>query len=295
MDRRERGQGDFLRQQLALAAHHVTLHAPERASAALDRIAAQALEEPRFWLLRALVAVQTDDPQEAVHAATEGLSRAPQSVPLLVVLGSARIELGDLVGAEGALLKALAVDPEDVDALCAYALAAARAGQVDKAQRLVQRAAAQAPDGSTVLKTRYHVADLAGDDREARRAAEELVRIEGSADAWLVLGAEAAKRMALGEALQLLQRAAREDVRVLDSFGPEPYRALRLGGHPLLRPFGPFLRWGAAPFWVAGVSVVYWLRVLDRNEWLEIAVGVSASCLVYIVLAACFVRWRLRR
>lgn len=296
MDRSGGALTQPLLQQLALAEHHLATGSPERAAAVLDRLAPDALDEPRFWLLRGQAARQAGDTEGAIRAAIEGLAREPQSVPLLILLGEERARQGDLPGAEEALLAALSVAPEDVEALCAYAHASAQAGQIEKALRLVERAAAQEPDSFVVLATRYQIAHLVGDDQETARLAQQIAEVsEGDPHAIALLGLEAAKRNDARESQALLERAAGEDVRVVDTLGAETFYEARALNHPLMWPLWPIQRWGPGQVWMGAVGVLVGLRLLGRPELLAIFAVSWLSYVAYSWAVPPFVRWWVRR
>ena len=120
-------------------------------------------------MLRGEALYQLDRYSEGAEAARRGLELEPEDMALLDVLALNLIELGDLAGAEQALLSALELWPDNETLLCHYALACARGGQATKASQLVDRAARLDPTSTDVLRARAQVA-YAERRQEARQA-----------------------------------------------------------------------------------------------------------------------------
>ena len=164
---------DVEERRLELARHYSAIGQPVRVLDTLEGVGAP--DEPEVWALRAEALYQLDRYREGADTARRGLELEADDVGLLDLLALNLMELGDLAGAEQALLAALELWPDHETLLCHYALACARHGQRDKAERLVARAARLEPESLDVLRARAQVSYLNGDLRATRRHVDELL------------------------------------------------------------------------------------------------------------------------
>ena len=210
--------------------------------------------------LRSYALIQLGQWAEAGVAARAGLAENGPDPDLLYVVGRAEHEAGNLVTAERALLDGLALAPQDVDLLCAYALLCAGANQPDKAAKLVERALAVEPYAPAVFSARIQVAHARGDDKEAQRISQEFVAAyPDNPAAHALLGTTSAIRGQVGPAYDGLRQAA------AGAPGEQAYAEsameMRIAKHPLMLPIRPLLRFGALKTWVAAIVLIYGLRL----------------------------------
>jgi tetratricopeptide (TPR) repeat protein len=131
-------------------------------------------EDAWHWWIRALALLELDRIDEAIEAARSGLAVEPESPMLLGVLARCHIERDDLAAAEEAALGALRLDAEDADHLALYALIVAKAGQLEKARKLVARARSVDPENVSALRIEAAPALVRGNDRKALQRSKDL-------------------------------------------------------------------------------------------------------------------------
>ncbi|MEO0604998.1 MAG: hypothetical protein AAF211_26440 [Myxococcota bacterium] len=249
--------------KLALAHHLVQTDNPHRALEVLASLPAEAIDLERYWFVRAEALGELDRRDEAREAVEAGLARHPESVPLLTTLGDEHLHAADFVQAEKAYLAALQHAPLWIPALLGYAEVVASVGQHDKAEALIERAARLGPDRLDVWRVRYHVATLKGDDERASEIAREVAaRAPDSPYTLALLGVDAARRGKMLDSEAMLSRAAKGDVRVVESLGAENLRWLRSLRHPLQWPMWPLYRLGVVNLSVGLLGGVVFLRML---------------------------------
>ncbi|GAB2461505.1 tetratricopeptide repeat protein [Jatrophihabitans fulvus] len=172
--------------------------------------------------------------EQAQDAASRILRVDPQHPAALLAFARGGLLRGD-PRAYDAARAALAVAPEDVDALCVAALAAAVRRRGWEARELIGAAVARSPHDADVHTTHAQVALLGIVTKAAMASAREAVRLRPwDADAHRLLGAlliergrTTEARAALGEALRLdpANEPARDDLARADAAGGHPIRA----------------------------------------------------------------------
>ncbi|MEO0603604.1 MAG: tetratricopeptide repeat protein [Myxococcota bacterium] len=284
---------DTILEQLALAERYLDIEQPQRAAETMRSLPAEAFDLSRTWWLRAAVARDLQGPKAALEVLQAGLARFPHSMGLLILLGNVLVKLRHLEEAEDVLLRALAVDPENVEALCDYAIVVALVGQFRKGDALVARAASIDPEAGDVWVARYQIAHFRGDDRTTRRLARELARqSDGHGRAVAVLAVEAAKVGDHRGAWRLLRQAASADASVVDLFGREGMLEARALHHPLLIAMWPVERFGPGTVWIVCIGGIYALETLGaRPDIVLYAVGAFILYAVYTWVAPPLVRW----
>ena len=209
--------------------------------------------------LRCTALAQLDRWPEVGDAARAGLGTAGPDPDLLYWLGRAEQRAGRPEVAERVLLDGLALAPTDVDLLCAYADLCLDNGQVDKAARLVDLAAAQEPHAPMVYAARVQVAFARGDDREAQRISQEFVGVyPDNPAAHALLGGVSAARGKVDDAYAGFRRAA-ATMPGEQAFA-ESALEMRIARHPLMLPLRPILRFGPMKTWLVVVGTVLALR-----------------------------------
>lgn len=118
---------------------------PDAALGLLDELWSADVTREDCWYLRGQALYELERFAEAGEVAGQGLARAPRSAALLFLLSNCELELSNLPGAERAIAGALALLPEHPVLLSRYAELLARAGRLDEAGDLLERAAAAAP------------------------------------------------------------------------------------------------------------------------------------------------------
>ena len=284
-------------QRLSLAQHHWRLDQNEQAQRVLDDLGDRAFEHVDYWLLRAGVRQDLKDLEGAASALAAGLSRFPESVALLGMLGRVRCAQDDLVGAEEAYLSALSLRPEWPTGLCGYARVVAKAGQEEKARRLLERAASLTPEAEAVWAARYDVARLLGNNDEARALAQEIaVRTGGRPDTLALVGFEALREGKIGEAGAWVERAIDGDGGTVDLLGADNLRELQTLRHPLVAwAAWPLLRFGVGPFLALGILLLGGLSLLGYQavgRWVAVLLF---GWLIYAIAVPPLVRRWLER
>lgn len=251
-----------------------------RPADALDTLARDFdAADPWSWHLRAAALIALNRHEEAARAAEDGLSEHPEQPYLLDALAAARIGLDDFAGAEEAILGALRIDAENADFLTRYAHVVARVGQIEKAEKLVERALSLEPESDFALQMHALLA-TAGTDRAAAIArSRELLRHwpEHPLGHRLLGFGQADDRV--DEAAEHARRAVQLDP--YDEDAAELARELRQRSHWLMWPLRPLIKWGPAPVWIAAVATMFLLRALKLHGALSIVVVVWIVYCVY--------------
>ena len=279
---------------LARAQAMLEVGRPQEALAALGTLAADDVLGPAALRLRCAALAQLDRWPEAGEAARVGLSAHGPDSDLLYWLACAEQHSGHPELAERVLLDGLALAPHDTDLLCAYADLCASEGQVEKAKKLIDLAAAQEPDAPLVYATRVKVAYARGEDREAQRISREFVAAyPANPFANALLGGVNAARGEVGAAYASFRRAVAEDPT--KGAYAESALDMRIAGHPLMVPLRPIMRFGALKVWLVAIGLIFGLRVLGQ-PWLSFPVALLwlAYC-VYSWVVPPLVRWWVRR
>jgi tetratricopeptide (TPR) repeat protein len=244
--------------------------------------------------LRCAALLELERWPEAAQAARAALAAGHPDPDLLYLLGRAEHRLGHLDVAERALLDGLALAPSDVDLLCGYAQLCITAGQVDKAAKLAERAAAEDPDAPVVYATRIQVAYAWGDDKTAQRLSQEFVaQYPDSPAAHALHGGMNAVRGRVTPAYAGFARASAEEPTSEEL--AEAAVELRIAKHPLLLPVRPFTRFGPFKSWLVVISVIVALRAVGL---LPLALVLSLAWFllcVYSWVVPPLVRRRLRK
>jgi tetratricopeptide (TPR) repeat protein len=232
---------------------------PQEALAELATLPASEAVGPIAMRLRSHALSRLERWPEAIEAARAGLAANGPDPDLLRELGRAEHETGHSEIAERALLDGLALAPDDVGLLCTYADVCAANGQVDKAEKLVARAAAVQPHAPLVYAARIQVAYARGDDRTAQRISREFVaEYPENAAAHALLGGTSAARGQVGPAYAGFRQAAA--AAPTEQAWAESALDLRIARHPLMVPLRPILRFGPLKTWVAAVVLIFGLR-----------------------------------
>ncbi|MCO8270183.1 hypothetical protein M1L60_06200 [Actinoplanes sp. TRM 88003] len=232
---------------------------PEQALTQLSLLPANEVTGSYAMQLRCAALSQLDRWPEVGDAARAALAANGPDPDLLLWLGRAEHEAGRDRTAERAFLDGLALAPDDVDLLCAYADLCAADGQLDKADRLVELAAARAPQAPVVYATRIQLAHARGDNRTAQRISQEFVGVHpDNPVAHALLGGTSAARGHVDAAYEGFRQAAA--ARPTEQVFAESAMELRVARHPLMRPLRPILRFGAIKTWLVAVALIIGLR-----------------------------------
>ncbi|HEX8053885.1 MAG TPA: tetratricopeptide repeat protein [Thermoleophilaceae bacterium] len=243
---------------LRMAEYYLEINRPEEALHALDS-SGVALEEPGAWLIRgtALFALERHD--EAGKAAEEGLREDPDDVWLLHLLSIAKEALGDLAASERAILAALELEPDIPGLYTQYADLLMRAGQLDKAHAVIERAAALDPEDLSVLRARMSYAYVTGKAREGEKWSRKMLELEPEhPGAHGMLGV-----FKIEQGSVIGAREHYETAVALDPSSPDAREAtieIRTATHPAMLPARALDRLGVAGSWVAAVIVITALR-----------------------------------
>ncbi|WP_250034849.1 hypothetical protein [Paractinoplanes maris] len=255
---------------------------PEQALTELSTLPANEVTGSYAMQLRCAALSQLDRWTEVGDATRAGLAANGPDPDLLLWLGRSEHEAGRDPMAERVLLDGLALAPHDVDLLCAYADLCAANGQLDKAGKLVDLAAARAPQAPVVYATRIQLAHARGDDREAQRISREFVGVHPENPvAHALLGSTSAARGQVDAAYEGFRQAAA--ARPTEQIFAESAMELRVARHPLMLPLRPILRFGALKTWLVAVGLIIGLRA--------VGLPVLAGLLGFVWLAFCVYSW----
>ncbi len=264
---------------LALARHWLQVNRADQALDQLTRLPADEALSLDAFVLRAAALHDLDRYEDAAAAAETGLGRFGPDPQLLAMLGTARRSAQQYEPAERALLDGLALSPTSVYLLCTYARVCLDVGQVEKARRLVERAASEDPEDDLVAHVRVLVAYASGQDDEALRRSREALRIGPDEAANHALFAMASSvRGDVAAAARSYRRAAAAEPGNTELI--EAAREARVNAHPLLWPLRPLHRFGPFPTWLAVVGTILGLRALGLPM---IALGFGLVWVVYCV------------
>ena len=219
---------------------------------------------------------------DAAAVARDALQDDPDSTWLLYLLSLATEQLDQLEDAESAILAALEREPEDPELLCQYASVCMRAGQLDKAERLVDIAGAADPGSADVLSARVSLAYLRGDDRRARRYTEELLAMNPEdVQGHRMLGVLDLNRGRMAAAAERLGEAVRFD----PSHQPtaDSARTAKRLSSPLWSPVQVIGRLGVAGSWLVAMGIIFGLRGLGYDT----AAAIAGGCWLVI----CVISW----
>jgi tetratricopeptide (TPR) repeat protein len=201
-------------------------------------------------------------------------------VGLLALHALGNSQLGHNAAAEQSLLAALRLEPENDWLLCEYALLVARAGQLDKARRLVEEAARIDPLSDDVARVRGVLAYLSGDDTRAAAHAEELLAADPeSRGAHLLRGSALSQQGRTRAARRHFETAARYDPG--DDEVVDIARRSRDATHPLLLPLVPIERWGQGRVWLGGVLLIVLARATGNDVVMLTVAGAWVLYAVY--------------
>lgn len=282
---------DVQEKKLELARHYSDIGQYQRALDMLD--GSEAFEDAEGWVLRSDALYQLDRYSEGADAARRGLELEPEDLTLLDVLALNLIELGDLAGAERALLSALELSPDNEVLLCHYALACARAGQAEKASKLIDRAAQLDPTSTDVLRVRAQVAYVNGDKKRAKQYVDELLAIEPEDRIGHVLRGNVLAEDDIFGAVRHFDEAVRLDPSDHDT--AQVARHNRTLTHWLQWPIYPILRFGPLKVWGAYLVLLALLSATGQTTLLVPLVVLYLFLVVYSWTVAPLARWWMQR
>ena len=277
--------------KLELARHYSEIGQPRRVLEALD--GTEAFESPEGWALRGEALYQLDRYTEGAEAARRGLELEPDEMVLLDVLALNLIELGDLPGAERALLSALELRPDHPALLCHYALACAAAGQADKALQLVDRAARLDPESTDVLRTRAQVAYLSGDKKLTRKYADELLAAEPEDRIGHLLHGNLLVERNVYGAVAHFDEATRLDPS--DQQTADVARYNRTLTHWLQWPIYPIQRFGVLKVWGGYLVLLLLVTASGQMTLAAVLIALYLFLVVYSWTIAPAARWWMQR
>lgn len=282
---------DVTDKQLDLARHYSDIGQHQRV---LDTLAGtETFESPEGWALRGEALYQLDRYAEGADVARRGLELDPEDPGLLDVLAINLMELGDLAGAEQALLSALDLWPDNPALLCHYALACARHGQKQKAEQLVERAAQFEPESLDVLRARAQVAHITGDKRKTKQYSDELLAVEPEDRLGHVLRGNLHADGNVYEAVRHHEKAVRLDPG--DREMADVVRYNRTLTHWLQWPIYPIQRFGPIKVWGAYLVLVLVVSSIGNSTLTVAVIGLYLFMVVYSWTIAPLTRWWMQR
>jgi Flp pilus assembly protein TadD len=192
---------------LARAEHWLEVGRPERCLEELGQGGAEP--DPRGLALQAMALRQLERWQECVDATSRGLALAPDDLELRFQRAVAVEQLGDVAQAERLLLACLEAQPRNVVLLTGYASLLLRHGHPDDAERVLRRAAVEAPGSPEVEMVRARLLMVRRRDADAVEVVRGVLAQDPTrADALWLLGALEHERGLSRQAAPRLRSAA---------------------------------------------------------------------------------------
>ena len=182
---------------LALAGWHLDNGTPREAIALLQDVLAKQPDRPEFLELLGAAYTRAGDPGPALDAYERLVRAAPESAPLQMRVGEARLALRDDNGAAAAFRRAAALQPKAVEPRVALATALMRQGNKAEARQVATALRRELPDSPAGLLVE---GDLAAADKKWAEAA----------DAYRRANAQAQTPLGATKLHQALLRAGRE-------------------------------------------------------------------------------------
>lgn len=242
----------------------------------LRGVGSEALEDEQFWVISGRAHYNMDQNQQAVDAVERGLSKFPNSVALLTILGDATMR-SDQARSERSYLAALAIAPNDPTLLSRYATLCAIDGQFDKARQLLQKASSHAPASPPVLRATAVLAHYEGDDATLH-ATIERIRADDPLDPFpdLILSEHDGEVGRITSVGSRFRRVASNDPQGYASLG----RAARYLNHPLMAPVRWGSRIGSARLYIGFLALLFLSRATDQTRLFSI---IAVPYLIWVV------------
>lgn len=279
-------------QRLVFAADAVMRGNGQRA---LDHLAeVQNLDDPTVWLVRAKALGLLDQHPLAEDACRRGIALDPTHVALRIELARAFEAQSLYPHAESALLSVLNENPENFEALVAYAWLLARSGDVAGARKVMERFPPQAVDQLPSLMARQgYIALVEGRRNDAREFIGRGMQMAPEATGIRMLRAtEAAMHGNTGAAASYLTDAARLDPAAAGEQG----RYARYLNHPVMAPTRLVNRIGPAQMWIGWLVVLFGLpRVWPSAPMGWIVIGYLCFAAWTWVAPTLLRRWMIRK
>lgn len=262
--------------RLAAAQRYIQIGRPEQALDSLAELTSDAAMSDRATLLRGYALLGAERNDDAAEVAGEGLENAPHDPALLYLLSLAEQARRNLPAAERAILAALAERPDDHELLSQYADVVMEAGQLDKAEKLLDAAAEVDPESPDVRARRLTLAYLRHDRKAVERLTGEMLAEDPeSVAAHRMLGVLDFERARTSAAAARFAEAVRLDPT--HDGTADLARTSRRLSHVAYAPTRIINRYGVGLTWAAGVGTIFGLRAAG----LTTAAGIAA--VVWIV------------
>jgi Flp pilus assembly protein TadD len=285
---------DDSRRLLLLARHYLDIGQPNKSIESLNRVYGALLLDPDYWFIRGQALFDLNRPMEAVDVAQRGLAENPDYCPLLYLLCCCYEKIGKPSDAERAILAALRLVPEEPRFLCRYALLVGKAGQLDKAERLINEAARIDANHPIVPHTRTMLAFLRGNNKHAGQHSRQILASypeDPTAHYNLGVAQHNAGNMVGGA--RHMRNAARLDPQ--DPQIVKGARHSRASGHWLLLPLTPIHLLGPAKLWVFAILILITLNFIGLHSLARyFAITYFLLC-VYSWVVPPILRWWMRR
>jgi tetratricopeptide (TPR) repeat protein len=259
---------------LALAEHYLDIGNDRAALDALARAGADALDDPDYWFIRTSALRHLDRIEESVDAAKRGLAIDPEDISLLDAYALAELSRDEFEEAKRALERAIELAPDHPILHGHLALALGSARQFAEARKAVDLALALDPESVPVLRVRAQVAFLGGDEPETtRRYVADLLRVEPDDQVGhAILGSLSAREKNFKRSAKELAVAARIDPTNIDvAHGAREARVL---AHPVLAPVRSMWRIGRWRSWFLFIGLSSILAAAHQTLLRGILVGV---------------------
>lgn len=267
---------------------------PQKAIDTLDRASADERETLWFWFVRAAAFLRLRQFEQMAVAAEKGLAIEPEATMLHLMLALAAEERRDLASAERHILIRLRDEPEDVEALCQYADLLVKGGDIDKAEKVLNRAVTLDPEAATIDGVRGKIAYLRGDTKGAVRSAENaLARDPEGISARTALGSYLLEQGKITHANRHFRDAVRSDPSQQEV--ADVARAFRTPMHPLLYPLRILEIIPRGLFWAGAFGTILLLNVAGFERASTIVAVIYLVFVAYSWIVPPLLRWWLNR
>ncbi|MEM7111987.1 MAG: tetratricopeptide repeat protein [Chloroflexota bacterium] len=262
-----------------LALHYLHLGQANRVLELTQNASEKQVDTFLFWYIRAQAFHELDKYRDGRSAAQKGLALSPNNPTLLYVLANCEAGLDNLAAAEKAILAILRNNPENVQALCRYAIFVLKAQQREKAEKLIERAAQINPEHPTIARMQTLLAYVDADDKRAANLSREVIAQDPD-DLYghRMLGHSLAAQGRVRDSKQHFDQAARMDP--MNDGVTDAARHSRYQNHWLMWPLRLIQRVGRIQIWLGFIVLYFGLRALGQTQLLGI---IAISYLVLVI------------
>ncbi|MEN6371603.1 MAG: tetratricopeptide repeat protein [Armatimonadota bacterium] len=244
---------------LILARHYLEMDNYSKALDTLENLPEMLLNDSEHWVIRGHALYGLKHYKKAAEAAITGLSYYPEDPQLLYLHCLCQDRMHNLEEAERAILALLSGDPGSPQYICRYAYMAAEAGQLDKADALIDEALRIVPDYSWAMEMRVMLSHMRCDNKGVVRWGRKLLDCDPENQyGHRMLGKQYLNKGKVTTAASHYRTAARIDPN--DIFATKYARESSVKAHWLMWPIRPFYR-------ITGIIgiIVFYIRNAART------------------------------